>query len=264
MTQWTESGLFYWKRRRSFCYWTLLLRFVSLLQTGRRSGRRTPTRTSFPKPERERARRVRCRHRAWIPWSTPPPAPTWPSSAMYWLCTHTYQVGQQAPPNDQFWCLSKNETAQDYLSKINANDSVTFLTHLWSCPASFPAYTLENREIPNTSLWGPPATVQVTHGLDPYTLFGLLLIWREALAILCDRCSSLCTFYLYRCVYKCLEIDTCSSKLLHIFAPAERTIFLPCRINAGHSCAQMTDLEEIRQTPNIGHMAPVKCLTCFM
>lgn len=181
------------------------------------------------------------------------------------LAVYTYISGRTtSPPNDQFWCLSKNETAQDYLSKINANDSVTFLAHLWSCPASFPAYTLENREIPNTSLWGPPATVQVTHGLDPYTLFGLLLIWREALAILCDRCSSLCTFYLYRCVYKCLEIDTCSSKLLHIFAPAERTIFLPCRINARHSCAQMTDLEEIRQTPNIGHMAPVKCLTCFM
>lgn len=89
-SMWMDTHL---RNESSFCSWPLLLCFVSLLQTGRRSGRQTPTRTSFPKPEQKE--RVHCHLPAWIQWLTPPPAPAWPSSAMHWLSTHMYRVGKQ-------------------------------------------------------------------------------------------------------------------------------------------------------------------------
>lgn len=106
-SMWMDTRL----RNESSFYWHLLLYFVSLLQTGRRPGRQTPTKTSFPKPEQKE--RVRCRLPAWIQWLTPPPAPAWPSSAMHWLCTHMCWVGKVF--KWLLWSLLKNETALHHL-----------------------------------------------------------------------------------------------------------------------------------------------------
>lgn len=62
------------------------------LQIERKLGRRTQTWRSFPKLE-EQEDRNRCSLQAWNPLLTPPPAPTWPSSATHWLRTLMFQVG---------------------------------------------------------------------------------------------------------------------------------------------------------------------------
>lgn len=79
----------------SFLYVTELSCSTMFLQIERKLGRRTPTWRSFPKLE-EQEDRNRCSLQAWIPRLTPPPAPTWPSSATHWLRTLMFQVGQHS------------------------------------------------------------------------------------------------------------------------------------------------------------------------
>lgn len=65
------------------------------LQIGSGSGRQTPTRRSLRKPNEEEEN-VHSSLQPWIPSSTSPLAPTWPSSATHWQPTPTYQVEQHS------------------------------------------------------------------------------------------------------------------------------------------------------------------------